>query len=100
MKEWPLKLNEIAGICELTNEDIMAVIPKTGKFYRTRHGLRVRIYAVDGGGIFTVHGAYLSNNEMWEICQWTHDGKFLNGRTNDLDLVEAWPSRATPESEI
>jgi len=44
-----------------------------GKQYVTRDGREVRIYAVDGGGQFPVHGAIREGQE-WVACTWLHDG--------------------------
>ena len=43
------------------------------KQYRTRDGRAVRIYAVDGGGDWPVHGAYM-HGDTWRIISWTAEG--------------------------
>lgn len=61
------------------------------KQYRTRDGREVRIYAVDGGGDYPVHGAY-EFNDRWQVNQWSASGG-TNHLTQDdyLDLVEVKP---------
>lgn len=67
-----------------------------GKQYRTRDGCDVRIYAVDGGGRFPVHGAVKLNDGTWRQEEWTPTGSY-NGEKdghslpNDLDLIEVKP---------
>lgn len=57
--------------------------------YTTRSGLPVRIYAVDGGGPFPVHGAYYEGDE-WYATQWRTDGTALESTDMDnLDLIPA-----------
>jgi hypothetical protein len=61
------------------------------KKYKTRSGLDVRIYATDGGGEYSVHGAYLDGGE-WEQESWTESGHHLSGvDCGSLDLVEVVP---------
>jgi len=61
------------------------------KNYKTRNNKEVRIYAVDGGMPFPVHGAVKRDGE-WSSNQWTAGGAhsavapFL-----DDDLIEAKP---------
>ena len=44
------------------------------KKYKTRSGLPVRIYAVDGGGEYPVHGAvYNAEYDKWDIETWRID---------------------------
>jgi hypothetical protein len=67
-----------------------------GKKYRTRDGCEVRIYAVDGGGRFPVHGATKQNDGTWRQEEWTLTGSY-NGEKDghaiphDLDLIEVKP---------
>lgn len=67
-----------------------------GKQYQTRDGRDVRIYAVDGGGRFPVHGAVKLNDGTWRQEEWTPTGSY-NGEKdghslpNDLDLIEVKP---------
>ena len=44
-----------------------------GKFYRTTNGKKVRIYAVDGIGVFSIHGAVLEK-DSWVVASWNKDG--------------------------
>lgn len=63
------------------------------KKYRTRDGREVRIYAVDGGGRYPIHGAYYREKlETWIPCCWTELGFTNNhgGLCDDM-LVEVKP---------
>ena len=60
------------------------------KTYRTRCGYPVRIYATDGAGVYTVHGAYCEG-EDWIIRSWTDDGKYKAQETSSWDLIEVKP---------
>ena len=61
------------------------------KLYRTRDGREVRIYAVDGGGEYPVHGARESD-EGWIGSVWGRDGNFhMNKFSCDHDLIEVRP---------
>jgi hypothetical protein len=67
------------------------------KKYRTRDGREVRIYAVDGGGRFPVHGATKQNDGTWRQEEWTltgsYNGESSHGHTiaHHLDLIEVKP---------
>jgi hypothetical protein len=62
-----------------------------GKKYTTRDGREVRIYAVDGGGRFPVHGSVKNNScTAWTPNEWTETGSHLGDpefRISDLDLI-------------
>lgn len=67
----------------------MSQIDKS-KEYTTRSGKPVRIYATDGGGEYTVHGAVWNEDEgLWEPNSWTAGGRFW-ARLEDhpLNLIE------------
>ena len=60
------------------------------KFYKTRSGLKARIYAVDGGeGKNIAHGAILYD-WGWAQDLWYSNGSFLSLHTDDKDLVSEW----------
>ncbi len=60
------------------------------KKYRTRDGREVRIYAVDGGDEFCVHGAiYRPSLNAWEPRQWPASGHL--GGMSASDLIEVRP---------
>lgn len=63
-----------------------------GKKYRTRDGREVRIYAVDGGGIFPVHGSILQG-EGWTCEMWRDDGGYRTSaaESSKFDLIEVRP---------
>ena len=61
-----------------------------GKEYTTRDGRAVRIYAVDGGGQFPVHGAIKDGCGDWVTHVWSANGVFsLVSYIADADLIEA-----------
>ena len=63
------------------------------KQYKTRDGREVRIYAVDGGGTYPVHGAIFEDLE-WNHQSWAEDGRFdccKGGAGDELDLIEVKP---------
>ena len=63
------------------------------KMYSTRNGMKVRIYAVDGQGKKSVHGAYWDDFvEGWVPLSWTKYGKVdLYQEIQPLDLIEVRP---------
>lgn len=61
-----------------------------GKQYRTRDGLEVRIYAVDGDKEMPVHGAVLTKHG-WKVNSWALDGRWCPNMTDARDLVEVRP---------
>jgi len=67
-----------------------------GKKYKTRDGREVRIYAVDGGGRFPVHGAVKLDDGAWRQEEWTLTGSYNGERDGHtiphrLDLIEVKP---------
>lgn len=64
------------------------------KKYRTVDGKEVRIYTVDGGGKYPIHGAILKNKGWWSVVSWTKEGKYIQKCTNSYDLVEVKPKVA------
>jgi hypothetical protein len=69
------------------------------KKYQTRSGLPVRIYAVDGGGTYPVHGSFLEAGTYF-IVQWMSDGCFCPGGVeSSCDLVPVKEWRAWKEGE-
>jgi hypothetical protein len=71
------------------------------KQYRTRDGREVRIYAVDGGGSRSVHGAIynplVSDPDWisgWSEKKWRSDGKHgESGCDSPADLIEVKPEQ-------
>jgi len=65
---------------------------EAGKFYKTRGGEKVRIYAVDGAGVFSIHGAVLER-ESWVVTSWNEDGSSDFSESNDIagEWVEPSP---------
>jgi len=59
------------------------------KKYRTRDGFEARIYAVDAGGTYSVHGA-IKRNGVWVATAWSKEGCWSNWFSIN-DLVEVTP---------
>lgn len=58
-----------------------------GKEYATRSGGTARVYSVEGGGRFPVHGA-VKHSGFWLVESWTKEGcVFELGRVSENDLV-------------
>lgn len=64
--------------------------------YQTRDGRQVRIYDIDGGGDYPVHGSILNDStntkqlysKQWRPATWTAVGKYdIDSHENKLDLV-------------
>ena len=66
------------------------------KKYRTRDGREVRIYATDGDGDPSTHGA-IKDYYRWSAAVWKNDGKWLWSASSfgepsqSLDLIEVPP---------
>lgn len=61
------------------------------KQYRTRDGREVRIYATDGQGDQTIHGAVLDGS-TWLIYAWYGDGQYARSdKCGRHDLIEVKP---------
>jgi len=65
------------------------VISKDKK-YRTKSGREVRIYAVDGGGRYPVHGAIFVDG-TWSQENWKSDGSNIDSLEDSLSLIEVKP---------
>ena len=63
-----------------------------GPFYRDREGSKIRIYALDGGGSYPIHGAGQSPSGDWYTVPWTSDGKHERraGTASVRDIVGLW----------
>ena len=59
------------------------------KSYRTRHGLEVRIYAIDGSGRLSIHGA-MKTPDGWVPMQWPLAGRWT-ASDSPFDLIEVKP---------
>lgn len=69
------------------------------KSYKTRNGLRVRIYATDSNSDRPVHGAYYNEDGSWTCGEWTITGRCrVNGKDSSLDIVSEWKERPTIDS--
>ena len=61
------------------------------KQYKTRDGREARIYATDGAGEYSVHGA-LKSSEGWIYTTWGSQGHIVDPSRETLeDLIEAKP---------
>lgn len=67
------------------------IIEVTGdnEFYRTRDGRKARIYALDGGGGYPVHGSILNGN-TWLQCSWDKSGKLYFSSEEAGDIIGKW----------
>ena len=61
-----------------------------GKQYQLGKGWEVRLFAVDGGGMLPVLGAYFHPNGHWQPDRWTAEGK-SRPMGEGFDLVEVRP---------
>jgi hypothetical protein len=62
------------------------------KTYKTRAGLDVRIYAVDGMSGEPVHGAIYHPGAGWSLQSWDERGSFWEGaEKSEYDLIEVKP---------
>ena len=60
------------------------------KKHTTRDGKKVRLYADDGAGEYSIHGA-IKFDDGWKIAIWNIRGGFaLVTKTHPNDLVEVW----------
>ena len=60
---------------------------EVGKSYKTRNGRQVRIYAIDGGGKHSIHGARSNGRGEWLYMTWCPDGSFIEGTDSDCDIA-------------
>ena len=60
------------------------------KQYRTRDGREVRIYATDGQGVYSVHGAIKEPYGEWRLSSWNYQGRH-EGNFAQRDLIEIRP---------
>lgn len=64
---------------------------EVGKFYQSRSGRRIRIYAVDGIIGDYIHGAYF-NVDFWYSYTWDKNGLANGGNNRDeFDIISEWP---------
>lgn len=62
----------------------------TGTKYTTEDGRRVRIYAVDCGGDWCIHGAvWIEEEQRWVVGSWSINGGGLSGKR----LIDAPPPK-------
>ena len=62
---------------------------EVGKFYKTRRGSKVRIYTIENGGEYPIHGAVF--NGTWESYSWNRDGEWVDNLTPaGDDIVAEW----------
>ena len=55
--------------------------------YKTEGGHDARIYATDGEGKFSLHGAIQNEDGGWEEATWTPEGCFNEFRPTRFDLA-------------
>ena len=60
---------------------------EVGKFYKTRGGLKVRIYAKEN----TLHGAFFDEPVGWVPAAWLHNGFYHSScEPSRLDIISEW----------
>ena len=66
------------------------LIIEVGKFYKTRDGMKIRIYAVDGYPYYPIRGAILCD-DGWLGETWTKEGFYLcREKEYRADIVSEW----------
>ena len=88
---------------ELVTEEAPAPLTiEAGKFYKTRKGLKARIYATDGfvGGADSterIHGA-IDECGDWRIWSWRANGISFTRGESEFDIVAEWTEPHPAES--
>ncbi len=72
---------------------------EVGKFYKTRCGYKVIIYAIypEKKSYRNIHGAYM-NEDVWVSQAWYPKGNFLTNEEHDFDIVSEWTEPHPAES--
>ena len=61
---------------------------KAGEEYQTREGIQARIYAIDCGGVYPIHGAvWYARERRWKPETWTNTGERVAGEIQTCDLI-------------
>jgi hypothetical protein len=70
---------------------------KPGEIWVTRCGQEARIYATDGKGEYTIHGALLYGDE-WQPFTWRENGTLLYDKASEHDIVRKhdWREELAP----
>ena len=63
-----------------------------GEIWLTRGGAKVRIYAVDGGEGYPIHGA-IDGVDGWGARIWTIEGKYSKDYQSTFDIVRKYDWR-------
>ena len=74
----------------MTNENKPTI--ELGKQYQAKCGYKVRIYATDGAGKFSIHGAIDHGDGYWILARWTESGRHYDDDSK-LDLIKINPKR-------
>lgn len=61
--------------------------PKPGEIWIRQDGGEARIYAVDGDGEFSIHGACYVNHG-WRLESWTENGRYWVDSSSPYNLVQ------------
>lgn len=71
--------------------DILTADPQpTEGYWKTEDGEKARVYTMDGGGEFPVHGAILGKGGVWEVTLWRRDGKAGASPFGGDNIVGRW----------
>jgi hypothetical protein len=71
----------------MPDKDTFSIEP--GKLYRLNGGSKYRCYAIDRGGAYCVHGAFLEDGK-WKLIAHTKDGTFNTGDRGLYDIISEW----------
>lgn len=69
---------------------------EVGKLYRSRRNEQVRIYATDGLGRYSIHGATKDPGNGWAVLAWSPQGLAGNGLSGDT-IVGEWHELQEPK---
>ncbi len=74
------------------------LVIEVGKYYKTRDGHKIRIYAIDGHSHYSIHGAVLWD-DGWEVIGWTQEGFYYwEEGESGVDIVSEWTEPHPAES--
>jgi len=69
------------------------LVIEAGKFYKTREGKKVVIYAVGCGKHSAIHGAIYDADGSCEVYEWSHDGGVCLPEESYTDIIGLWDGK-------
>jgi hypothetical protein len=64
-----------------------------GKFYKTRDGRKVEVYATNKGNHQPIHAAITSGGDFWTAVTYDAEGRYnIDKSEHDFDIIEEWVS--------